>query len=84
MLESKFALNNLNFKYYFEFFFVRARIGPKKWGGQIDPPLVNRVLANTLVKEGLISFRRRQMDINLLFEVTDGIGVFAFLKKINH
>ena len=53
MLEAKFALNNLNFKCYFQFFFVRARIGPKKWGGQFDPPLVNRVLANTLVKEGL-------------------------------
>ena len=53
MLESKFALNNLNFKCYIQFFFVRARIGPKKWGGQFDPPLVNRVLANTLVKEGL-------------------------------
>ena len=37
----------------FSVFFVRARIGPKKWGGQFDPPLVNRVLANTLVKEGL-------------------------------
>ena len=22
----------------FSFFFVRARIGPKKWGGQFDPP----------------------------------------------
>ena len=38
MLESKFALNNLNFKCYIQFFFVRARIGPKKWGGQFDPP----------------------------------------------
>ena len=37
MLESKFALNNLNFKCYIQFFFVRARIGPKKWGGQFDP-----------------------------------------------
>ena len=38
MLESKFALNNLNFKCYIQFFFVRAQIGPKKWGGQFDPP----------------------------------------------
>ena len=35
ILESKFALNNLNFKCYIQFFFVRARIGRKKCNPRI-------------------------------------------------
>ena len=76
MLESKFALNNLNFKCYIQFFFVRARIGPKKWGGQFDPPpLVNRVLANTLVKEGLKKIVQLFRKTLMFLKVVSGVNL---------
>ena len=54
MLESKLALNNLNFKCYFQFFFVRARIGQKKWGVEfLTPPPGKSRLAKSLWELGL-------------------------------